>query len=104
MLERLPVAVDPLPDHLVLGVRRDVGGVPELLGALLRVAPTFVSGDDLFSRVVRNFNAIEIVGDRVGPVWLHGQGAGPAPTSSAILSDVVEVAKVGSAARVRVLG
>jgi homoserine dehydrogenase len=71
-------------------------------GALLRVAPTFVPGDDLFSRVVRNFNAIEIVGDRVGPVWLHGQGAGPAPTSSAILSDVVEVAKVGSAARVRV--
>lgn len=71
-------------------------------GAILRVAPTFVSGDDLFSRVVRNFNAIEIVGDRVGPVWLHGQGAGPAPTSSAILSDVVEVARVGSAARVRV--
>ncbi len=70
--------------------------------ALLRVAPTFVPGDDLFSRVVRNFNAIEIVGDRVGPVWLHGQGAGPAPTSSAILSDVVEVAKVGSAARVRI--
>ena len=71
-------------------------------GAVLRVAPTFVSGDDLFSRVVRNFNAIEIVGDRVGPVWLHGQGAGPAPTSSAILSDVVEVARVGGVARIRV--
>jgi homoserine dehydrogenase len=70
-------------------------------GAILKVAPTFVSGDDLFSRVVRNYNAIEIVGDRVGPVWLHGQGAGPGPTASAILSDVVEVARVGGLARLR---
>lgn len=68
-------------------------------GALeLKVAPTFVSNDDLFSRVVRNFNAVEIVGDRVGPVWLHGQGAGPDPTASAILSDVIEAANAGRAA------
>lgn len=67
-------------------------------GMHLRVAPTFVSHDELFSRVVRNYNAIEIIGDRVGPVWLHGQGAGPLPTASAILSDVVEAATVGSAA------
>ena len=67
-------------------------------GIQLRVAPSFVSNDDLFSRVVRNFNAIEIVGNRVGPVWLHGQGAGPDPTASAILSDVVEAALAGSAA------
>jgi homoserine dehydrogenase len=69
--------------------------------ALLRVAPTFVPNADLFSRVVRNFNAVEIVGDRVGPVLLHGQGAGPAPTSSAILSDIVEATRVGSAATPR---
>lgn len=69
--------------------------------AALRVAPTFISGDDLFSRVVRNYNAIEIVGDRVGPVLLHGQGAGPGPTSSAILSDVIEAVRSGSAAGLR---
>ncbi len=67
-------------------------------GLRLQVEPTFVSNDDLFSRVVRNFNAVEIVGDRVGPVWLHGQGAGPDPTASAILSDVIEAAVAGSAA------
>jgi homoserine dehydrogenase len=67
-------------------------------GVKLSVAPTVVMDDDLFSRVARNFNAIEITGDRVGPVWLHGQGAGPAPTSSAILSDIVEAALNGSAA------
>jgi homoserine dehydrogenase len=64
----------------------------------LKVAPTFVSGDDLFSRVVRNYNAIEIVGDRVGAVLLHGQGAGPGPTSSAILSDVIEAVRTGGSA------
>lgn len=64
----------------------------------LKVAPTFVSGDDLFSRVSANYNALEIVGDRVGPVLLHGQGAGPAPTSSAILSDVFEAVRTGAAA------
>lgn len=66
--------------------------------ARLQVAPMFVSNEDLFSRVVANFNAVEIVGDGVGPVWLHGQGAGPAPTASAILSDVVEAVERGPTA------
>lgn len=70
-------------------------------GATLSVAPTFIPNDDLFSRVMSNFNAIEIVGDRVGPVLLHGQGAGPSPTSSAILSDIIEAARAGSAASLR---
>jgi homoserine dehydrogenase len=71
--------------------------------AALRVAPTFVAGDDLFSRVTRNYNAVEIVGDRVGPVLLHGQGAGPSPTSSALLSDVIEAVRSGSAAGLRLV-
>jgi len=69
----------------------------------LTVAPTFVANDDLFSRVTANYNAIEIVGDRVGPVLLHGQGAGPQPTLSAILSDVFEAIRTGSAATPKVL-
>ena len=67
---------------------------------VLSVAPTFVSGDDLFCRVAANYNAVEFVGDRVGPVMLHGQGAGPAPTSSAILSDIFEAVRSGSAATI----
>ncbi len=68
---------------------------------VVRVAPQFVSQDDLFSRVVANYNAIEIVGDVVGPVWLHGQGAGPSPTSSAVIGDIVEAVNTGSAATPR---
>lgn len=69
----------------------------------LRIAPTFVAGDDLFSKVTANYNALEIVGDRVGSVMLHGQGAGPAPTSSAILSDVFEAIRTGSAATPKIV-
>jgi homoserine dehydrogenase len=64
----------------------------------LSVGPEFVPNTELLAHVHANFNAIEIVGDRVGPVVLSGQGAGPLPTSSAILSDIVEAARAGAAA------
>ncbi len=65
---------------------------------ILRVAPEIVPNDQLLAHVNANYNAIEVVGDRVGPVVLSGQGAGPLPTSSAILSDVVEAVRTGAAA------
>ncbi|MBX5445886.1 homoserine dehydrogenase [Sphaerobacter sp.] len=90
---------------------RERGGAIKLIASAerdgddvrLQVAPTFVPGDNLLAHVSANFNAIELTGDRVGPVVLSGQGAGPLPTASAILSDVVEAARVGAAANV-VLG
>jgi homoserine dehydrogenase len=63
----------------------------------LRVAPEFVSGEHLLSHVRLNFNAVEITGDRIGTVLLYGQGAGPLPTASAILSDVVDAVCFGVA-------
>jgi homoserine dehydrogenase len=86
---------------------RKRGGVIKLIaraelddgGALtLRVAPEFVPNDELLAHVHANYNAIEVVGDRVGPVVLSGQGAGPLPTASAILSDIVEAVRSGAAA------
>lgn len=64
----------------------------------LSVAPEIVPDIELLAHIHANFNAIEIVGDRVGPVVLSGQGAGPLPTSSAILSDIVEAIRVGATA------
>lgn len=89
-----------------INAAKERGGTLRLIGTAeqsgedlsLSVAPTFVAAEDLFSRVVANFNAFEFVGDRVGPVLLHGQGAGPSPTSSAILSDIFEAIRTGSAA------
>ena len=39
------------------------------------------------------FNAVEIQGDLVGKVLFHGQGAGSAPTASAVVADIIDVAR-----------
>jgi homoserine dehydrogenase len=65
---------------------------------VLTVAPQALPAGDLLAHVPANFNAIEIVGDRVGPVVLYGQGAGPMPTASAIVADIVEAARLGAQA------
>lgn len=81
--------------RLIAEARRDESG--ELS---LSVAPVFVDAADLFSKVVANYNAIEVTGDNVGSVWLHGQGAGPAPTASAIIGDIVQAVQQGHSATV----
>jgi len=59
----------------------------------VRVHPVWVPQDHLLAKVDGAFNAVEIEGDLVGRVVFHGQGAGPLPTSSAVVGDVVEVAR-----------
>lgn len=81
------------------GTLKLIASAEQVDGSLsLRVAPEFVPGDDLLAHVHANFNAIELLGDRVGRIVLTGQGAGPLPTASAILSDVVEAARSGALA------
>ncbi len=88
-----------------VGEARSRGGAIKLIASAeldgeewrLRVAPEFVPGDDLLAHVRLNFNAVEITGDRVGPVVLYGQGAGPQPTASAIVSDIVDAVRFGVA-------
>jgi homoserine dehydrogenase len=60
----------------------------------LSVAPMHVAASSSLGSTSANYNAIELTGDRVGPVLLVGQGAGPRPTASAILSDIVDAARV----------
>ncbi len=58
-----------------------------------RVHPVFVPQDHLLAKVDGAFNAIEVEGDLVGRVVFHGLGAGPQPTSSAVLGDLLEIAR-----------
>lgn len=60
----------------------------------LSVAPARVPVASPLGSTSANYNAIELSGDRVGPVLLVGQGAGPRPTASAVLSDIVDAARV----------
>lgn len=58
-----------------------------------RVHPVFIPEDALLAKVDGVYNAIDVEGDLVGKVIFYGQGAGPSPTSSAVVADVVNIAQ-----------
>lgn len=58
-----------------------------------RVHPVFVPAHTLLAKVDGAYNAIEVQGDLVGRVVFHGLGAGPAPTSSAVVNDILTIAR-----------
>ena len=59
-------------------------------GLELHVSPTLVKIDNPLSRVRDAFNAVQIVGDSVGPVFFQGLGAGQLPTASAVVGDLID--------------
>ena len=58
-----------------------------------RIHPTMIPSSHLLANVNQNYNAFHFVGDASGPVFLYGQGSGMMPTASAVLSDVVDIAR-----------
>jgi len=59
----------------------------------LRVHPTMIPETNMLSNVNSSLNAVTIMADCVGDVLLYGYGAGMMPTASAIVSDVVDIAR-----------
>jgi homoserine dehydrogenase len=73
----------------------------------LRVHPTMLPKEHLISSVNGVFNAIYVEGDAVGPSLYYGKGAGKMPTGSAVVSDIVDIArniKTGSISRIKGIG
>lgn len=58
-----------------------------------RIHPTMIPADHLLAIVSSNYNAFYMVGSASGPIFLFGQGAGMMPTASAVLGDIVDIAK-----------
>ncbi|MEZ6137850.1 MAG: homoserine dehydrogenase [Pirellulaceae bacterium] len=58
----------------------------------LCVAPTLIRIGQPLAEVRANYNAINVVGDAVGDLFFHGQGAGQMPTASAVVADMIDVA------------
>lgn len=58
----------------------------------VRVAPTLVPATHPLSSVHGAFNAVVVESESAGRLMFYGQGAGGAPTASAVLSDVVAAA------------
>ncbi len=61
-------------------------------GVAVRVHPALVPLDHPLASVSGAFNAIVVEGQSAGRLMFYGQGAGGAPTASAVLSDVVAAA------------
>jgi homoserine dehydrogenase len=62
-------------------------------GIELRVHPTMIPKDYLISKVDGPFNAVYIDGDATGSTLYYGRGAGSLPTGSAVVSDIVNIAR-----------
>ncbi len=75
-------------DIKLLAITKRVDGEIEA-----RVHPTMISKDTLLSKVNGVFNAVYVDGESVGELLFYGQGAGSLPTGSAVVSDLVDIAR-----------
>ena len=62
-------------------------------GVEMRVHPTLIPHRRLIANVDGVMNAVLVKGDAVGPTLYYGAGAGSLPTASAVVADVVDVAR-----------
>ena len=62
-------------------------------GVELRVHPTLIPDRRLIANVDGVMNAVLVKADAVGPTLYYGAGAGAEPTASAVVADLVDVAR-----------
>jgi homoserine dehydrogenase len=71
----------------LLAIAKDENGAIEA-----RVEPSMLPTTHPLSNVSGVYNAVYVVGDRVGPNLYYGKGAGAEPTGSSVVSDIVDMA------------
>ncbi len=82
----------------LLAIAKSDGGQVEL-----RVHPTMLPKTQMLAKVDGVYNALYVEGDAVGATMYYGRGAGDRPTGSAVLADIVDIARnIGSNAVNRV--
>jgi len=72
----------------LLAITKDTGDSVEA-----RVHPTMIPFTNPLSGVNGVLNAVTITGDAVGDMMLYGYGAGMMPTASAVVGDIVDIAR-----------
>jgi homoserine dehydrogenase len=81
---------------------KELGYIVKLLGIAkrtdkgveLRVHPTLIPEKRLVANVDGAMNAVLVQGDAVGPTLYYGAGAGAEPTASAVIADLIDVARL----------
>ncbi|MCZ8251769.1 MAG: homoserine dehydrogenase [Hylemonella sp.] len=66
-------------------------------GIELRVHPSLVPAKRLLANVEGAMNAVVVNGDAVGTTLYYGKGAGSEPTASAVVADLVDIARLHTA-------
>jgi homoserine dehydrogenase len=79
-----------------LGYRVKLLGISKKtdVGVELRVHPTLIPEKRLIANVDGAMNAVLVKGDAVGPTLYYGAGAGAEPTASAVVADIVDIARM----------
>jgi homoserine dehydrogenase len=78
----------------LLGITRHRVADGRQIGIELRVHPTLIPAKRLIANVEGAMNAVWVKGDAVGHTMYYGKGAGAEPTASAVVADLVDVARM----------
>lgn len=61
----------------------------------LRVHPVFIPNDEMIAKVDGVMNGVSVIGDKVGETMYYGPGAGGDATASAVIANIVDIARRG---------
>ena len=89
------ISIDDIRRAADMGYRIKLLGVAQMTGRGLeqRMSPCLVPADSPLGQLQGGTNMVVIEGDSVGQIVLRGAGAGEGPTASAVMSDVIELAR-----------
>ncbi|MDJ0827260.1 MAG: homoserine dehydrogenase [Rhodobacter sp.] len=89
------ISIEDIEQARDMGFRIKLLGVAQLTGRGLeqRMSPCLVPADSPLGQLEAATNMVVLEGDAVGQVVLRGAGAGEGPTASAVMSDVMDIAR-----------
>ena len=89
------VSIDDITLAADMGYRIKLLGVAQLTGRGLeqRMTPCLVPADSPLGQLQGGTNMVVLEGDSVGQIVLRGPGAGEGPTASAVMADVIDIAR-----------
>lgn len=89
------VSIDDIRRARDMGYRIKLLGVAQMTarGLEQRMSPCLVPADSPLGQLNGGTNMVVLEGDAVGQIVLRGPGAGEGPTASAVLSDIIEIAR-----------
>ena len=89
------ITLDDIRQAADLGYKIKLLGVAQMTGRGLeqRMTPCLVSENSPLGQLQGGTNMVVIEGDDVGQIVLRGAGAGEGPTASAVLSDIMDIAR-----------